>query len=348
LLTLRRGRVVAAADPEGPMQELEVDLGGTRRPALAEISLHAVARVGDDVVVNTAAVDLELGSGGYDIVHANLTRGLGLPGEPGAHVMKLNYTSLQHAVNPVEERSPGEIAGPSAGSAGGSAAGLLDGAPVAVLFLHGQLAPLAWAFGESAPGARLGFVQTAGGALPGGLSKVVRELRERGLLAGHLAAAPAYGGAQGDAITTAGALQHGFAALHWHAAVCGPGPGILGSGTRLGHGGLIALESAHTAAALGCRVVVAPRRSGGDPRERHQGLSHHTRTMLELALAPFVVAGAAEPGLDRHSWRPGKADLDGYAASGLPARTMGRSIAEDPEFFAAALAAGTVLADCAR
>jgi hypothetical protein len=336
LLTLRRGAVVAAGDLDGPMQELEVDLGGTRRPALADVALVGPAQVGDDVVVNTAAVDLELGSGGYDIVHVNLTRGLGLAGEPGAHVMKLNYTSLQHAVNPVEERTPGE-----------SPAGLLDAAPVAVCFLHGQLAPLAWAFAEAVPGARLGFVQTAGGALPGGLSDVVRQLRERGLLAGHLTAAPAYGG-EGDAITTAGALQHGFAAQHWHAAVCGPGPGILGSGTRLGHGGLIALESAHTAAALGCRVVVAPRRSGGDPRERHQGLSHHTRTMLELALVSFTVAGAAEPGLDKHDWRPGASDLDGYAASGLPARTMGRSIEEDPEFFAAALAAGGVLAELAR
>ena len=310
-----------------------MDLGGTRRPALADVALVGPARNGDEVVVNTAAVDLELGSGGYDIVHVNLTRGLGLEGEPGAHVMKLNYTSLQHAVNPVEEGSP-DVRD-------------IDGAPVGVTFRHGQLAPLAWAFAQAAPGARLGYVQTAGGALPGGLSNVVRQLRERGLLTAHLAAGAAYG-AEGDAITTAGALHHGFAALHWHAAVCGPGPGILGSGTRYGHGGLVALESAHTAAALGARVVVAPRRSSGDPRERHRGLSHHTRTMLELALVPFTVAGPAEPDLDKHAWRPGAADLEGYRASGLPARTMGRSLDDDPEFFAAALAAGSVLAEYAH
>jgi hypothetical protein len=71
--------------------------------------------------------------------------------------------------------------------------------------------------------------------------------------------------------------------------------------------------------------------------------------MLELALVPFVVATAdvAEPGLSGHAWRRGEADLDGYAASGLPSRTMGRTIVEDPEFFAAALAAGTVLAGAA-
>ena len=38
------------------------------------------------------------------------------------------------------------------------------------------------------------------------------------------------------------------------------------------------------------------------------------------------------------------ADLDGYAGSGLPGRTMGRSIAEDDLFFRAALAGGDVLA----
>ncbi|HVL97555.1 MAG TPA: DUF3866 family protein [Solirubrobacteraceae bacterium] len=337
MLALRRGVVLSAGDPAGPMQELEVRLGPERRPALADVALVGPAGTGDEVVVNVAAVDLGLGSGGYDLVHVNLTRGLRAEGELGAHVMKLNYTSLQHAVHPVEAVTPPAAA--------------LATAPVAVAFLHGQLAPLAWAFHEAAPGARLGYVQTAGGALPGPLSDVVRDLRRRDLLAGHLTAGPAYGGADGDAITTAGALAHGFTDLHWHAAVCGPGPGILGSGTRLGHGGMVALESAHTAAALGCPVVVAPRRSSADPRPRHRGLSHHAATMLRLALVPLVVATAGEapePDVAHHDWRRGDADLDGYAASGLPARTMGRSIAEDPAFFAAALAAGSVLAGIMR
>jgi hypothetical protein len=37
-------------------------------------------------------------------------------------------------------------------------------------------------------------------------------------------------------------------------------------------------------------------------------------------------------------------DLDGYGSSGLPARTMGREIADDPDFFAGALAGGALLA----
>jgi len=45
-------------------------------PALGDTALVGSAEAGDDVVVNVAARDLGLGSGGFDIVHVNLSRGL--------------------------------------------------------------------------------------------------------------------------------------------------------------------------------------------------------------------------------------------------------------------------------
>jgi hypothetical protein len=330
MLKLRRGTVVEAGEA------LVVEIDGERRPAWADAALVGACEVGDDVVVNVQARDLSLGSGGFDVVHVNLTRGLSGEGAEGAHVMKLNYSPLQHAVLPVEERDERRGAG---------------GGAVGVFFLHGQLAPLCWALAQGAPGCRAGFVQTAGGALPGGLSEVVRELRERELLAAHYTAGPAYG-AEAESITTAAAVDHGLGAAGWDVALCGPGPGILGSASRLGHGGLVALDSAHAALALGHRVVVVPRMSAGDPRERHRGVSHHARTVLELLLAPAVVALPAgerpPPEAERHELRFAPADLDGYRASGLPARTMGRELEQDPLFFAAPLAAGRVLADIIR
>jgi len=317
-------------------QRLAIQVGDERRTAIADIGLVGAAQPGDEVIVNVEAVELGLGSGGFDIVHCNLTRGLDGAGTPRAHVMKLNYTSLQHAVLPVEESDDADdtLAPPR----------LPLGKPAAVFGLHGQLAPLAWAFARATDGTgRLGYVQTAGGALPGGHSCVVRELCDDGLLAGHLTAGPAYGGADGDSITTAAALHHGLAELGWDAAVCGPGPGILGSGSALGHGGLQALDSLHTALALGCEALFVARMSSSDLRARHRGLSHHARTVLELLLAPVVVAipeGEA-PADERHDWRAAPTDLAGYADSGLPTRSMGR---EDPLFFSAALAAGGVLA----
>jgi hypothetical protein len=338
MLRLRRATVTVAGPGDAVEQRLTIHLGDERRTAIADIALVGASEPGDEVIVNVEAVELGLGSGGADIVHVNLTRGLDGAGTPGAHVMKLNYTSLQHAVRPVEE---------GAADATPARLELPLRAPVAVLALHGQLAPLAWAFGQATRGnGRLGYVQTAGGALPGGHSCVVRELREGGRLAGHLTAGPAFGGADGEAITTAAALHHGLTELGWDAAVAGPGPGILGSGSVLGHGGLQALDSAHTALALGCPTLLVARMSSTDGRERHRGLSHHTRTVLDLLLEAVVVAiPEGEPAGDghgRHDWRAVNADLAGYTASGLPTRSMGR---EDPLFFAAALAAGGVLAD---
>jgi hypothetical protein len=301
-----------------------------RRRALSFEGVTGPVAAGDDVVVNVAAVDLGLGSGGFDVVHANLTRGLSGSGERGAHVMKLNYTSLQHAVHPVEESAPESVE--------------VGGKPVAVIALHGQLPCVAWAAAQARPGARLGYVQTAGGALPGALSRAVRELLDRGLLAGHVTAAPAFGGRH-EAISTPGGLHAGLTALGWDAAIVGPGPGILGSATALGHGGLVALDSAHAALALGATTIIVPRMSSGDPRPRHRGLSHHTQTVLELLLRPALVAmpPGEEPALAGHEPRTGAADLEGYRASGLTARTMGRGPDEDELFFRAALAGGTVL-----
>jgi hypothetical protein len=340
-LRLRRGVVV----DEKP---LTVEIDGERRAAWADVGLLGEMRSGDEVVVNVAALDLGLGSGGFDVVHVNLTRGLDASGESGEHVIKLNYTSLQHPVEPVELplRSMPPIEGKVA------AEGAVGSMPVLVLPLHGHLAPAAWAAAQATPGLKAGYVQTAGGALPGSLSRDVAQLRERGLLHGHVTAAPAYGG-EHEALSVAGALDAAANGLGWDAAIVGPGPGIIGSETRLGHGGMAALDSAHAALALGHPTLLSPRLSEADPRERHQGVSHHTLTVLELLLAgvevpmptgnPEVAALLKGAAGDRHQLHEAKSDLAGYAASALPACTMGRSLEEDSLFFAAPLAAGQVL-----
>ena len=144
-------------------------------------------------------------------------------------MMKLNYTSLQHPVDPVES-PPGDPEAPVFNPMGAKGA---TGTPVLVLPLHGHLAPAAWAAAQAQPGLKLGYVQTGGGALPGSLSRDVAELRERGLLCGHLTAAPAYGG-EHEAISVAGALD--AAAAGWAGTRCSPGPGRGSSARRRGSG----------------------------------------------------------------------------------------------------------------
>lgn len=341
-LKLRRG-VVVSEEP------LEVEIDGEHRAAWADTALLGEMREGDEVVVNVEALDLGLGSGGFDVVHVNLTRGLEGGGPRGdEHVMKLNYSSLQHAVEPVEPpvRSIPDVGGK------GAPERPREGMPVLVVPLHGHLAPAAWAAAQVSPGIAVGYVQTGGGALPGSFSRDIVELRRRGLLCGHITAAPSYG-AEHEAISVAGALDAAAAELDWDAVIAGPGPGIIGSDTALGHGGLAALDTAHAALALGLPTLLSPRLSSADPRERHRPVSHHTLTVMELLLGGVEVpvpVGEQEPiaalttaAGTRHRLHEAPADLTGYKASGLPARTMGRTIDEDPLFFAAALASGQAL-----
>jgi hypothetical protein len=334
MLKLRRG-IVSRADP------LHVRVGGDERPAWADQAMVGEIREGDEVIVNTEALDLDLGSGGFDVVHVNLTRGLEAEGTRSATAMKLNYTSLQHPVEPVEAWSPGR----------GEGAAELRTIPVLVLGLHGQLAPAAWAAHRPGRDLRIGYVQTWGGALPGGLSQAVKQLRSAGLLCSHVTSGPTYGGDL-EALTTVGALWAAAGPLAWDAAIVGPGPGIGGSGSALGHGGMAALESAHAASSLGLDTLLAARMSERDPRDRHRGLSHHTAAVLHMLLSDVRVAAPAEAPLDdlrracegRHELWIREAPVEAYAASGLPADHMGRGIDEDELFFAAALAAGDGLA----
>lgn len=305
-LGLRRGRVTAVVEASARLLRLEVD----GIPCVAYPRLTGPAEVDDDVLVNEQARQLELGSGGFDVLYANLTRGLGLAPAEGAHVVALPYTPGQLATRRAEEDGdlPEELAG----------------LPVVLCTLHSQVAPVCAALA----GVRVAYVQVDGGALPVSYSDTVRTLQERGLLGGAIAVAPCLDGDL-DCVTIAAALawaaREGYAA-----AVCSVGPGIVGTGTKLGHGALSLAEAANVASALGGRPVLAVRTSVADPRERHHGVSHHAEMVLELSLGEVSVPDAAAG----EGWED--------ACHGLPLSHMGRGPADDPAFFRAAFAAGAL------
>ena len=303
-LGLRRGVVTAIVERHERLARVEVD----GIPCVAYPSLTGEVEVGDDVLVNEQARLLELGSGGFDVLYANLTRGLGLPPEEGAHVMALPYTPGQVARRHVEETD--------------RLSASLDGLPVVLCTVHSQLAPVCAALG----GVRVAYVQVTGGALPVSLSDTVRTLQDRGLVELAAAVAPCFD-AEAQFVTAAAALvwarEQGYEVV-----VCSVGPGIVGTGSRLGHGALALADVANAASALGGRPVLAVRASEADSRERHRGVSHHAQAVLDLALGDVVVA--AEP--DGDGWEE--------ACAGLPLSHMGRGPGEDPVFFRAAYAAG--------
>jgi hypothetical protein len=320
MLSLRRGSVTGVTERHEGLVRLEVD----GRPCIAYPGLTGPVALGDDVLVNVQAVELGLGSGGFDVLHANLTRGLGLAVEAGAHVMKLPYTPLQHAVRHAEEEE--------------ARLESLRGLPVVCCSLHSQVAPACAGLGE---GLRVAYVQVAGGALPVSLSDTVRALRARRLVETTVAVGACV---EGDTacVSTAAALVWA-AERGYDAVVCSIGPGIVGTASPWGHGGLAVAEAVVTAGKLEGRPVLAVRYSEGDPRARHRGLSHHTRAVL--ALAGMAEIGWPD-GLDVPEELAGviPVDVSGWekACAGLPLVHMGRGPADDPWFFAAAYAAGRV------
>lgn len=320
-LSLRRGRVTAVVERLEGLVRAEVDGAA----CIAYPRLTGPVALRDDVLVNVQARSLGLGSGGFDVLYANLTRGLGLPAAAGAHVMTLPYTPLQSAEAYAEEDS--------------ALAETLPGTPVVCCTLHSQLAPVCAGIGD---GVRVAFIQLGGGALPVSLSDAVRALKRRRLLETAIAAAPCLDGdvqCAGVASALAWAGARDFDAI-----VCAIGPGVVGTGTSLGHGGLAAAEAANAASALGGTPILAARVSESDTRERHRGVSHHTRAVLELCLGSVVVAWPA--GLGAPQWLEPRREVDASgwreACVGLPLAHMGRGPEDDPSFFAAAFAAGSL------
>jgi Protein of unknown function (DUF3866) len=322
-LSLRRGTVSAIRDQTEELVRLVVD----GEPCIAYPRLTGPVEAGDEVIVNTQARDLGLGSGGFHVLYANLTRGLGLAPEDGAHVMTLPYTPLQTAARHVEEDE--EL--PTT----------LAGMPVVCCSLHSQVAPVC-AGTRRRHKLRIAYVQVAGGALPVALSDAVRVLKRGGYLEAAVAVSPCLDG-DVQAVTIASALAW-CAGQGFDAAVCSVGPGIVGTASNLGHGGLAAAEVTNVAAALGGAPILAVRYSEADPRDRHRGVSHHTRAIHELTAAEVTAAWPL--GLEAPEWLSPReeVDVEGWheECGRLPLSHMGRTLEEDPYFFMCAFAAGEV------
>ena len=309
----RTGTVTSILLERPGLQRVEVD--GQRAYVLTQ--LIGTVAVGDRVVMNTTAVDLDLGTGGWHVVHWNLEREAWSAPGPG-HEMKLRYTSLQ------------------VDSGVSEAPGVRPGMPVVACFLHSQVACVARAFKERAPQRRLAYVMTEGGCLPVAVSDLVADLRAQGLLDTTITVGQAFGGDR-EAVNLRHALEVGG---DHDAVVVGMGPGSLGTGTALGFSGVEVADIIDAAADAGCTPVIALRYSQADPRERHHGLSHHTSTVLTLArparVEVPVPAGEPRFSLERHH----VVEVAVPDVSDWPYTSMGRTPREDPKFFAYAAAAG--------
>jgi hypothetical protein len=321
------------------LQTIDTDAG----PAYALTELTGPVAVGDPVILNTTGVRLRLGTGGYHFVHWNLANADGwsnLRPEDAEqrHLVKLRYTGLQTNTGGAEELHRDVPA-------------TLDGAPVVVCGVHSQIPAVVVAALDEAPGLRISYVMTDGGALPLAMSNLVAAMVDGGLLTGTVTTGHAFGGDL-EAVSVPSGMTLARHVQQADLIVAGMGFGIVGSGTALGTTGVEVASILDTVDALGGQPVATLRMSEGELRERHLGLSHHTTTCLTLVRTPVMVAWpsgaevARSAELARHQvvdTEPGNIGRL-LADAGLHVTTMGRGVDEDELYFRAAAAAGRLAA----
>ncbi|HET9649006.1 MAG TPA: DUF3866 family protein [Microlunatus sp.] len=330
--------------------------GGSCR-ALAYTDLVAVPRVGDRVLLNVAALDRGLGTGGYALVVA-VTDGngqlTGQPPAPAGHLVKARYLPLQAMVAGADEQgSPYHETLAEADD--------VEALPVVVADLHSAVPAILAALRHDRPELRVVYVMSDHGALPLAFSRSVAQLAEAGWIAGTVTVGQAFGGDL-EAVNVHSGLLAAKLALGADVAILTQGPGNLGTGTRWGFSGVACGEAVNAAAVLGGRPIGSLRISAADPRPRHRGVSHHSLTAYgRVALLPADIAVPVFTGslaglgtqieaevrtLVRHRLHRVGLDglLDALAASPVRLSSMGRGLTEDPGYFLGAAAAGRLAA----
>ncbi len=349
----RSGTAVSIGERWGECVIVEVAVDADRRRALAYTSVVGLPRVGDRVLLNVAAQDRGLGTGGLAHVVALPDR---LPPDPQpgpGHVVKARYTPLQQMVLGADEQE-------SAHHRLLEDADDLAGMPVVTADLHSALPAVLAGLRADLPHApRAAYVMTDGGALPIAFSRVAHALREAGWLCGTVTVGQAYGGDL-EAVNVHTGLLAARLVLEADVAIVAQGPGNLGTGTRWGFSGTSAGEAVNAADTLGARPVASLRVSQADARPRHRGISHHSLTAygrvaragadLPVPVLPGIlgrqVADQAGEIVSRSDGRMRRVDVplggldEALRACPVPLRTMGRGLDEDAACFLAAAAGG--------
>lgn len=336
------------------------------RPALSYTELIGRLVLGQGVLINTNACDLELGTGGYDLVLAKAPSfetdspyQIMFETEPEGSMMKLRYTPLQKEVKSIEcEESEFYDCLKEKDS--------LHGMPVVCCELHSQIFAVAQAIKSKRPGARICYIMTDQASLLAPFSENLRIAKESGLIDISITTGQAYGGDY-EAITLHSALLAAKYALAADICLVGIGPGIVGTNTLFGHGGIAQGEAINAVASLQGRPIACLRISGADSRSRHRGISHHSLTTLtKIALEPAYVAlpksliasGVKDESLqslvqsqlvNNNIYQKHHCQLvdDECAINdfGLHVRSMGRAFEDDPFFFTSAYVAGFLALD---
>ncbi|MFW6022695.1 MAG: DUF3866 family protein [Halanaerobiaceae bacterium] len=241
--------------------------------------------IGDQIVINTTAVQLSLGTGGYHFVLLNLDNGFqkkdiavdenisAVESKQNGHIMKMRYTPLQlRTLSAEEEDSPYYDKIKKFQS--------LSNLPVIIIPLHSLLAPLVICHKHMYPDKKIVYIMSEGGSLALPFSNLVRKLKADNYLDKTITIGNAFGG-DFEAVNIFTGLITASEVADADLIVVGIGPGIVGTSTKYGFSGVENSFVEKAVRTLGGKSIIVPRISFADKRKRHYGISHHTLTMLQ-------------------------------------------------------------------
>lgn len=190
MLRLAMGTVEQVVERRRGVQILEVRMASTGQVESALSFAQEAYAKGDALLLNTTAVRLSLGTGGFHLVlgkaDARQENDV-VPGEWG-HVMKMRYSPWQLAVDAVEEQdSPYHELFLQQDLS-------LEGTPVVIGELHSLLPVTAMALKECDPTTRVVYVMPDGASLPASFSSHVHHLKTKGMLDAVITTGHAWGG----------------------------------------------------------------------------------------------------------------------------------------------------------
>lgn len=352
MLDIKKGTIVKEIFNRIDVKGYLVKIVDKEEKCIVYPDLVGDVNIGDEVLLNTTAMVLNLGSGGYHYVIANLqmeSKDLSSKG----HIMKLRYTPMQFKVLSVEEEdspyyeklskidSLGEI-------------------PVLVGTLHSMLAPLSLVLKEH--NLKVAYIMTDGAALPIAFSNMVNGLKETGFLEGTVTIGHAFGGDL-EAVNIYSGLLAAKTVFEPDVIIVTMGPGIVGTGTKWGFTGIEQGEILNAVVTLKGTPVCVPRISFADKRDRHKGISHHTLTVLSQICKVKAIVPIADLAEDKltyileqirssqllndYEFILQNADplLAVMQKSNFNLTTMGRTIDDDPDFFLSLAAAALTAID---
>lgn len=348
MISKRVGIVESIVDQSNGLEDIRVSLNGEIQRAYNYTKMTGKINVGDEVVLNTTAVELSLGTGGYHFVIANLNN-LESNLTEGGHIMKLRYTPFQVKVDSVEEQE-------SVYHEKIDKFESLENMPVVVGTLHSMLTPFVASYKKNNPNKKLVYIMTDGAALPIYLSKNVDTLKSKGLIDSTITIGNAFGGDY-ECINIYTALITAKEILNADCVFVSMGPGIAGTGTKYGFTGIEQGPILDAIKKLNGNPIAIPRISFADKRDRHVGISHHSITVFkdivnvgvnipitnyEEEKLKLIKTQIENNNLDENhiirfiNNNSTKEDLDYF---GLKVRSMGRNYDQDKEFFDAASSA---------